>query len=113
MAETTLETPPAEMITPQETYHRFSPAERFEHMILAVVFIGLGLTGLPQRYAGYEWAQFLINAMGGIESVRIVHRILATILMAESIYHGGILTYKMFVLGRNATLMVGFRDLWD
>jgi len=113
MAENTLETPPAETIAPQETYHRFSPAERFEHMVLAVVFIGLGLTGLPQRYAGSEWAQFLISAMGGIESIRIVHRILATVLMAESIYHGGILTYKMFVLGRKATLMVGFRDLWD
>jgi len=113
MAENTLETTSAEPIAPQESYYRFNSAERFEHMLLAVVFIGLGLTGLPQRYAGSEWAQSLINLLGGIESIRIVHRILATILMAESIYHGGIITYKLFVLGRKASLMVGFRDLRD
>ncbi len=113
MTDTIQQSPPADPIAPQDAYHRFSPAERFEHMLLTVVFVGLALTGLPQKYAGSEWAQFLINALGGIESIRIVHRILATILMAESIYHGGILTYKIFVLGRKATLMVGFRDLWD
>jgi cytochrome b subunit of formate dehydrogenase len=98
--------------TPRE-YTRFAPIERFEHIILVVTFVGLALTGLPQKYAAEEWAKTLINVMGGIESIRIVHRILATILMAESIYHGGIITYKLFVLGRRATMIPGVRDLRD
>lgn len=113
MAENTLESTPAETIAPQAAYHRFSPAERFEHIILLITFSGLALTGIPQRYAGETWAQSLISLMGGIESIRIVHRVLAAILMAESIYHGGIITYKLFVLGREATMLPGIRDIRD
>lgn len=102
--------------TPQEehkAYPRFSAAERFEHVVLLVSFTGLALTGIPQKYASESWAQTMISLMGGIESIRIVHRILATILMAEAIYHGGIVTYKLFVLGRRATMIPGLRDVRD
>jgi cytochrome b subunit of formate dehydrogenase len=102
--------------TPNPTkrvYPRFSPVQRFEHMVLLVTFSGLALTGLPQRYADQAWAQALIGLMGGIESIRIVHRVLATILMAEAIFHGGVITYKLFVLGRRATMLPGIRDLRD
>lgn len=95
------------------TYPRFSPVQRFEHMVLIVTFSGLALTGLPQRYADQGWAQTMIALMGGIESIRVLHRILATILMAESIFHGGVITYKLFVLGQRATMIPGIRDLRD
>lgn len=98
---------------PQQSYRRFGPGQRFEHIVLLVTFTGLALTGLPQTYAKYDWAKTLIDLMGGIESIRVIHRILATILMAEAIYHGGILTYKLFVLGRKATMIPGPRDLRD
>ena len=98
---------------PIQKYRRFSPIQRFEHMVLLVTFSGLALTGLPQRYADQTWAQSFIAIMGGIESIRIVHRILATILMAESIFHGGVISYKLFVLGRRATMLPGVRDVRD
>lgn len=94
----------------QNSYRRFSAAQRFEHFILLVTFLGLALTGLPQKYALEPVSQQMINLMGGIESVRIIHRVLATILMVESIYHGGILTYKIFVLGKRLTMLPGVRD---
>jgi len=99
--------------TQQREYKRFSKTQRFEHMVLLVTFSGLALTGLPQRYADQSWAQSLIAIMGGIEGVRIVHRILATLLMAEAIFHGSVLSYKLFVLGQRATMMPGFRDMRD
>lgn len=102
-----------QVVQEQKEYTRFSPAERFEHIILVVTFVGLALTGLPQKYAAEDWAKTMINLMGGIESIRIVHRILATILMAEAIYHGGIVSYKLYVLGRRATMIPGIRDLRD
>ena len=95
------------------SYRRFGRTERFEHIILLVTFSGLALTGIPQRYAAESWAKDLIALMGGIESIRIVHRILATVLMAEAIYHGGIITYKIFVLGRQAAMLPGVRDIRD
>jgi cytochrome b subunit of formate dehydrogenase len=33
--------------------------------------------------------------------------------MAEAIYHGGVITYKIFVLGVRATMIPGLRDLRD
>ena len=94
-------------------YPRFTPVQRFEHILLLVSFTGLALTGLPQKYAAEPWARTMVDIMGGIESIRIVHRILATLLMAEAIFHGGVITYKLFVLGHRATMIPGMRDLRD
>lgn len=99
--------------TTKQEFKRFGPGQRFEHIVLLVTFTGLALTGLPQKYAAEAWAKTMIDLMGGVESVRIVHRILATILMAESIYHGGIISYKLYVLGRRATMIPGLRDIRD
>jgi formate dehydrogenase gamma subunit len=97
----------------KKQYSRFSASQRFEHIILLVTFIGLALTGLPQKYASESWAQSLISVLGGIESARIIHRFLAILLMAEAIYHGGVISYKIFVLGQRATMIPGVRDIRD
>lgn len=97
----------------QQYYERFSASQRFEHMVLLVTFAGLAITGIPQRYATADWSRFIIGAMGGIESVRFIHRVLATLLMAESIYHGGVLTYKIFVLGQRAIMIPTIKDAKD
>ena len=107
------ETQTQQMTGDQRQYRRFSAAQRFEHIILLLTFSGLALTGLPQKYADQTWAQTLIDILGGIESVRIIHRFLATLLMAEAIYHGGVISYKVFVLGRRAVMMPGIRDVRD
>lgn len=96
-----------------KSYIRFAPSTRMEHMILLVTFAGLALTGLPQKYSSQSWAQFMLVIMGGVESVRVIHHFLATLLIAESIYHGGVLTYKIFVLGIRATMIPGIRDIRD
>lgn len=112
MASIAQDNEPAEAAQ-RTVFKRFSATQRFEHMVLIVTFSGLALTGLPQSYVTVEWVRTLIGVMGGIESIRMIHRILATILMAECIYHGGVLSYKAYVLGKRATMMVGFRDLRD
>ncbi|MCB9449892.1 MAG: c-type cytochrome [Anaerolineaceae bacterium] len=94
-------------------YVRFVPSVRMEHLILLVTFTGLALTGLPQKYAAERWAQVMIEVLGGIESARVIHRFLATLLMAEAIFHGGMLTYKIFVLGIRASMIPGLRDVRD
>lgn len=110
MAEITHET---QTEAQERQYTRFTPVQRFEHIVLLVTFTGLGITGLVQRYADVPLAQTMIALMGGIESLRIIHRVLATILMALSIFHGGVLTYKLFVLGQRATMIPGLKDAKD
>ena len=97
----------------QRQYKRFTAAQRFEHSIVILTFIGLAVTGLPQKYASEGWAQTLLSILGGIESVRIIHRFMATLLLMEAIYHGGVISYKLFVLGYRAIMLPTLRDLYD
>jgi cytochrome b subunit of formate dehydrogenase/mono/diheme cytochrome c family protein len=99
-----------------EQYRRFTASQRFEHILLLVSFTMLALTGLPQKYAGSNWAKTMIELMGGIESIRIVHRFMATLLMTEAIFHIGRLGYKVIVLGHRLNMVPTLkdaRDVWD
>ena len=98
-----------------EKIHRFDIPERIEHIVLMVTFTLLAMTGLAQKYAMQNWAISMVDMFGGIESMRVIHRYAATALMALVIYHGGNLTYKLFVLRQPAYMMLRFddaRDLW-
>lgn len=97
----------------KNTILRFRLPERIEHIILLISFTGLALTGLPQKFAQNPFAESIIVLMGGIETVRIIHRVFATVLMAAGIYHGGAITYKLFVLGQPPYLLPNFSDLTD
>jgi len=111
MAQETLTNQPQRIERPR--YTRFSPAQRFEHLVLLVAMLGLALTGLPQRFNEQVWAQTLIKGLGGIESLRIVHRFMAALLMAEVIYHIGVISYKLYVLRQAASLLPRARDVRD
>ena len=55
----------------------------------------------------------MIWLFGGIESVRIIHRAAAVVLMLETIYHGGVVTYKVLVKRVALTMMPGWQDIKD
>jgi len=84
-------------------------AQRVERLVVVVALIGLIITGLPQKYTGEPWSEFVIVLLGGIESARILHRFLALLLMAEAIYHGLAMGYKWFVLGLKPILFPGLK----
>jgi cytochrome b subunit of formate dehydrogenase len=97
-------------------YKRFTAAQRMEHIILIVSFSTLALTGLPQKYASHDWAKTMIDVLGGIESIRIVHRFMAATLIAASIYHIIALGYKIVVLGHRLDMAPTLGDatnVWD
>lgn len=81
----------------QKQYPRFRLAARIEHAILIVSFTALALTGLPQMYAETTLGQNLIDWMGGIELVRIIHRWMAFILVLGGVYHLFTSSYRFFV----------------
>lgn len=94
-------------------YRRFDTWQRIDHIVLLTSFTVLGITGIPQMFSVHPWATWAILAMGGIETVRIVHRVAATILMLGAIYHGGVMTYKVFVRRVRLTMLPGWQDVKD
>ncbi len=103
------------MTQPKErtTYQRFPASQRFEHLVLLLAFIGLAITGLAQKFGGEAWSRIVIQVLGGAESIRILHRFLAVLVIAEATYHVGAASYRLFVLRQRATMLPGLRDLRD
>ncbi len=56
---------------------RFHPARLAEHWVHVAVFAALAATGLAQKYHSLDASQWLILELGGIDRVRLVHRLAA------------------------------------
>lgn len=97
----------------EEQYKRFRLGARIEHIILLLSFTVLAVTGLPQRYAQVELAQNMINAMGGIETVRIIHRYAAFLLVLGSFYHLFTSFYRLYVRRERHRMLPDLKDFTD
>ena len=53
---------------------RFTPWQRTQHVAVIVMFFGLVITGLPQKWPYLEASVGAIDLMGGIFAVRWFHR---------------------------------------
>ncbi len=92
-------------------YVRFDRWQRLEHSLLILSFTVLAITGLPQKFATAPIAEFILGLLGGIETVRFIHRTAAILLMAESIYHIAAILYRIFVRGASLSMLPGLEDL--
>jgi formate dehydrogenase gamma subunit len=103
-----------QMIEPiPEIPRRFTVPQRIEHLLLAVSFTALGLTGLIQKFAAYRTADRLIELLGGIESTRIIHRGAAIVFSVLCVYHLIVILYKIFVHRVEMTMMPRLKDVVD
>lgn len=96
-----------------KTYERFNIARRLEHILLILSFSTLAVTGLIQKYALHSVSVALISFMGGIEIVRIIHRIAAVTFFLEGIYHFILMAYLLYVKRKEATMIPGIKDGFD
>jgi len=67
----------------EEEITRWGPVERVAHYQLIMTVPLLMLTGLPIFIP--EYFSWVANALGGIDAVRIMHRILGSILIASAV----------------------------
>jgi cytochrome b subunit of formate dehydrogenase len=94
-------------------YERFTPSERAQHALLIFSFSVLALTGLPQMNPDQRLSATLIGALGGIEGVRIIHRVAATLLMVLCVWHLVEVLYKLYVRRVPLGMVPGLQDLRD
>lgn len=102
-----------EVAAERKEYPRFRLMARIEHIVLLVSFTILCVTGLPQKYAVLPIAQQMIDWMGGIETVRIIHRWAAVVLILGSVYHLLTASYRLFVKHERMRIMFRKSDLTD
>jgi cytochrome b subunit of formate dehydrogenase len=93
MAKSTVES-----TEPGKYYIRFDKYQRIEHLLFLLSFSILAITGLAQKYAKSPVSQAIIQALGGIETTRVIHHTAAVVLMIVSIYHIIIVLYRLMVL---------------
>ena len=67
---------------------RFNRVDRVNHAFGIASFFGLALTGLPLFYADKAWARSLAEALGGVRTAGLLHRVCAIVLVANFIVHG-------------------------
>lgn len=101
------------MTATTKTYQRFSRSQRVEHLLIIASFVILALTGLPQKFIGQPWAEMMIGLFGGIETTRVIHRVSATVLMLESVYHVVAVVYKIYVRRVALSMLPGPQDVRD
>lgn len=93
-----------------QTYDRFTVSRRVEHLLLILSFTTLALTGLPQKYPLSGISQAVVAILGGIETIRIIHRVSATIFILESVIHLVIAGFQLFVLRQEASMLPVIKD---
>jgi formate dehydrogenase gamma subunit len=97
----------------KKSYRRFSLSQRVQHWVMTLSFTVLAVTGLPQRYALAGWAEGMIAGLGGIETVRVIHRVAAVVFIVVTLFHFMALAYWVWVKRVRMTILPGLRDVTD
>ena len=82
---------------------------------MVVSFLVLTVTGLPQKfiYLNNRYLDDLIDLMGGIEGVRVVHRWAATVLMLATVYHLLAAAHRVLVRRVSLSMLPRYQDVVD
>jgi len=92
---------------------RFSVRQRIEHIALIVIFTALAVTGLLQRFYTGWFAEWAIVRIGGVETVRVIHRIFGGVFTLALFYHLVILTHGLVVKHSRQSMLLTRKDFTD
>ena len=89
---------------------RFNWAERIEHYVLIGTFGSLAATGLLQTFSHLALVGWVIQLLGGIDTLRTIHHLAALVLMVQSVYHVGNMLVMWFVRRERGAMWPSVRD---
>jgi formate dehydrogenase gamma subunit len=90
---------------------RFKTAERIEHVVLMVSFGTLAVTGLLQTFSSLPVIAAVTEFLGGVDAIRVIHRLAAIISAVQSGYHVWRILETWFVKRERGGMWPSFRDL--
>ena len=66
---------------------RFTPVQRFFHVLLILSFLTQGATGLARLYIASSWGKSLAGVFGGYEACRTIHIYVGIFLICIFVAH--------------------------
>jgi formate dehydrogenase subunit gamma len=92
---------------------RFSSRQRVEHLLVMLLFIVLAITGFPQKFSDAAWARWLVDAMGGIEVARALHRGAGIAFAVLTFVHLGVAAVLVATGKSRPSMIPGRKDFVD
>jgi cytochrome b subunit of formate dehydrogenase len=100
-------------MTDHERIHRFDVLPRVNHLLVIVTFVGLVLTGFPQKYSAQDWAKGVTLIFGGVERMRFLHHFLGTVMCIQLGWHLLELGWMWIVRSREMNMLPKLKDMRD
>jgi len=97
----------------REYIKRFGPARLIEHWLNAGTFIMLVITGLAQKFHGYEISQWIIMIFGGIDTTRLVHRYCGMALTILTLQHILVASFGILFKKWQPSMVIHLKDFRD
>jgi len=94
-------------------YERFPLARRIEHFTMLLSFTTLALTGLPQKFPTAGLSVAVVNLLGGIETLRVIHHTAAIVMMLGTIWHLIVFGYMSYVRRVRLSMLPSLQDAKD
>jgi len=79
-----------------ELYTRFTPFERFLHLLVVTSFLLLVITGMPLKFYYTDWAKTIFGLIGGAQVARTLHHFGAIVTFAYFVLHLGELVISLW-----------------
>src|SRR6185369_79131 len=72
-----------------DVFTRFTPFERFLHLMMVTSFLALVITGMPLKFYYTDWAKTMFRYLGSAEVARTLHHYAAVVTFAYFVLHVG------------------------
>ncbi len=96
-----------------EKIRRFATGRIIEHWVLILTFTALAATGLSQKFYYLDASRWLIVHLGGIDSVRYIHRYAGMAFMSLAIIHISVAIVGVGLLRWQPSMVVTKKDFLD
>ena len=70
-----------------DVFTRFTPFERFLHLMMVTSFLALVITGMPLKFYYTNWAKTMFHFLGSAEVARTLHHYAAVVTFAYFVLH--------------------------
>jgi formate dehydrogenase subunit gamma len=97
----------------KEMIVRFSRKQRTEHLIVMILFTVLAVTGFPQKFYEARWAGVVVNAIGGLDRVRFLHRMAGLLFSVATVFHVMAITLLALMRRVGLTMVPTRQDFLD